>query len=64
MMLQLLAVLVLGLMCGSELSVAAFGHPDLNRQPVESHILVRSSLAAMFGRIMPFWMASLHGVSL
>jgi hypothetical protein len=31
MMLQLVAVLVLGLMCGSELNVAAFAHPLLNR---------------------------------
>jgi len=30
MMLQLFAVLALGLMCGSELNVAAFAHPTLN----------------------------------
>ena len=54
--LQLLAVIVLGLMCGSELNVAAFGHPTLNRQPLEAHILVRSSFAALLGRVMPFWM--------
>ena len=28
--LQVLAILVLGLMCGSELNVAAFGHPTLS----------------------------------
>jgi len=33
MTLQLLAVLVLGLMCGSELNVAAFAHPTLSGQP-------------------------------
>jgi|KBSMisStaDraftv2_1062788.scaffolds.fasta_scaffold627115_2 anthrone oxygenase-like protein len=55
--LQVLAILVLGLMCGSELNVAAFGHPTLNRQTVEVHIPVRSSLAVLFGRVMPFWMA-------
>jgi hypothetical protein len=55
--LQLLAVIVLGLMCGSELNVAAFGHPTLNRQPLEAHILVRSSFAALLGRVMPFWMS-------
>ena len=33
MMLQFVAALVLGLMCGSELNVAAFAHPTLNRQP-------------------------------
>ena len=57
MTLQLLAVLVLGLMCGSELNVAAFAHPMLNRQPLEVHVRMRASLAALFGRVMPFWMA-------
>jgi len=58
MALQLLTVLVLGLMCGSELNVAVFGHPTLNRQPLEAHILVRSSLAALLGKVMPFWMSA------
>ncbi len=57
MTLQILAILLLGLMCGSELNVAAFAHPVLNRQPPEAHILVRSSLAKLFGRVMPFSMA-------
>jgi uncharacterized membrane protein len=57
MTLQLLAVVVLGLMCGSELNVAAFAHPTLNRQPLEVHVPMRASLAALFGRVMPFWMA-------
>lgn len=56
MALHVLAVLVLGLMCGSELNVAAFGHPTLNRQPVDVHIPVRSALAVLLGRVMPFWM--------
>jgi uncharacterized membrane protein len=56
MTLQLLAVLALGLMCGSELNVAAFAHPALNRQPLEVHVRMRASLAALFGRVMPFWM--------
>jgi uncharacterized membrane protein len=54
---QLLAVLALGLMCGSELNVAAVAHPTLNRQPLEVHVRMRASLAALFGRVMPFWMA-------
>jgi uncharacterized membrane protein len=57
MTIQLLAVLVLGLMCGSELNVAAFAHPILNRQPLEVHVQMRSSLAVLLGRVMPFWMA-------
>lgn len=54
--LQLVAVLVLGLMAGSELNVAAFAHPTFNRQSLEVHVLVRSSFARLFGRVMPFWM--------
>jgi len=57
MALQILAVLVLGLMCGSELNVAAFTHPTLNRQPQGTHISLRASFAALLGRVMPFWMA-------
>jgi len=55
--LQVLAVLVLGLACGSELNVGAFAHPTFSRQPLEIHIRLRSSWAALFGRVMPFWMA-------
>jgi uncharacterized membrane protein len=57
MALQLVALVVLGLMCGSELNVAVFSHPVLKRQPMETHVLVRSSLAVLLGRVMPFWMA-------
>jgi hypothetical protein len=54
MTLQIFAVLVLGLMAGSELNVAAFAHPALNRQPLEVHIRMRSWFARIFGRVMPF----------
>ena len=57
MALQFLAVVVLGLMCGSELNVAAFAHPTFNRQPLQTHILMRKSFAVLFGRVMPFWMS-------
>ncbi len=57
MTLHVIALVVLGLMCGSELNVAAFAHPTLNRLPLESHILLRSAWARLFGRVMPFWMA-------
>ena len=56
MTLHVIALVVFGLMCGSELNVAAFAHPTLNRLPLEAHILVRSALARLFGRVMPFWM--------
>lgn len=57
MVLHLLAVFVLGLMCGSELSVAVLAHPTLNRQALEAHIPVRAAFAKLLGRVMPFWMA-------
>ena len=56
MTLKILAAVSLGLMCGSELNVAAFAHPTLNRQPLEVHIPMRASFAKLFGRVMPFWM--------
>ncbi len=58
MTLHLLAVLLLGLMCGSELNVAAFAHPTFNRQPAQVHIPMRSSFAQLFGHVMPFWMSA------
>jgi len=57
MALQLLSLLLLGLMCGSELNVAAFAHPTISRQPLEARVLVRASFARLFGHVMPFWMA-------
>jgi len=56
LILEILTILVLGLMCGSELNVAAFSHPTLNRRPLDTHIGVRSALAVLLGRVMPFWM--------
>lgn len=55
-LLQLLAAVVLGLMCGSKLNVGVFAHPTLNRQAFAVHIPVRASFASLFGHIMPFWM--------
>src|ERR1700690_369863 len=56
MTLQLFTVLVLGLMCGSELNVGAFAHPKLSQLQLDVHIPVRASVAEMFGHVMPFWM--------
>lgn len=57
MTLYLVALLVLGVMCGSELNVGAFAHPTLNRQPLETHIVMRAAFARLLGRVMPPWMA-------
>lgn len=64
MTIHLFAVLALGLMCGSELNVAAFGHPAFNRQPLQVHIPMRSSFAVLFGRVMPFWMGGSASLNL
>jgi uncharacterized membrane protein len=58
MILQLIAILILGLMCGSEFNVAAFAHPLLNHQSQDVHVRLRSSFAALLGRVMPFWMVT------
>jgi hypothetical protein len=58
MPLQLLTVIVLDLMCGSGMNIEVFGHPTLNKQPLEVHIPVRASFAKLFGRVMPFWMGA------
>jgi uncharacterized membrane protein len=58
MILQFLAVLGIGLMCGSELNVAAIAHPTLNHQSREVHTQVRSSFARLLGGVMPYWMAA------
>jgi uncharacterized membrane protein len=56
MILELFAVLVLGLMCGSELNVAAVGHPIVGQQTLEVHVPMRASFATLLGQVMPFWM--------
>jgi len=56
LLLQVVAAVVLGLICGSELNVAAFAHPTIGRQPLATHIQVRASLAALLGKVMPFCM--------
>jgi hypothetical protein len=58
LVLHCLAIVVFGLMCGSELNVAALTHPLLNGQSPEAHVRLRSGLAALMGRVMPFWMVS------
>ena len=57
MPIHIIAVVVLGLMCGSELSVAAFAHPTFGRQPLETHVRLRAAFAVLLGRVMPFWMS-------
>ena len=53
--LHVVAILVAGLLVGSELAIAAFVHPTLNRLPDTVHLPVASALARVLGRVSPFW---------
>jgi uncharacterized membrane protein len=53
--LNVVAIIVAGLMVGSELAIAAFVHPTLDRLPDDVHLPAASALARMQGRFMPFW---------
>ena len=53
--LNVVAIIVAGLMVGSELAIAAFVHPTLDRLPDNVHLPVASALARVQGRFMPFW---------
>ncbi len=53
--LDLLSTLLIGLMVGSELCVAAFIHPILNTLEPYPHLSAATKIAATLGRIMPPW---------
>jgi hypothetical protein len=53
--LGVVAIVVAGLMVGSELAIAVFVHPTLDRLPDDVHLPVASALARVQGRFMPFW---------
>jgi len=48
-------VVLVGLMVGVELAVAAFVNPILDRLPADGGLLARSDGARVLGRVMPFW---------
>ena len=53
--LNVIAIIVAGLMVGSELAIAAFVHPTLDRLPDNVHLPVASALARVLGKFTPFW---------
>jgi uncharacterized membrane protein len=53
--LNVIAIIVAGLMVGSELAVAAFVNPTLDRLADNVHLPAASALARVLGRFMPFW---------
>jgi uncharacterized membrane protein len=53
--LSVFAIIVAGLMVGSELAIAAFVHPTLDKLPDEAHLPAASAIARVLGTVMPFW---------
>jgi uncharacterized membrane protein len=53
--LNVAAIVVAGLMVGSELGIAAFVHPTLDKLPDDVHLPAASALAGVLGRFMPLW---------
>lgn len=53
--LNVVAILVAGLMVGSELGIAAIVHPTLSKLPDDVHLPAASALARVSGTLMPIW---------
>jgi uncharacterized membrane protein len=53
--LDVVAIIVAGLMVGSELAIAVFVHPTLDKLPDDVHLPAASALARVQGRFMPSW---------
>jgi uncharacterized iron-regulated membrane protein len=52
---EVLAVLVVGPMVGSEFAVAAFVNPIVGRLPDDAFRTARSDSSRLLGKVMPFW---------
>jgi len=53
--LGVVAIIVAGLMVGTEVSIAAFVHPTLDKLPDDVHQPAASALARVLGTVMPVW---------
>jgi uncharacterized membrane protein len=53
--LSVVAIIVTGLLVGTELSIAAFVHPTLDKLPDDVHQPAASALARVLGTVMPVW---------
>jgi uncharacterized membrane protein len=53
--LGVVAILITGLMVGTELAIAAFVHPALERLPDNVHLPAATALARVLGKVMPVW---------
>lgn len=54
---EIAAIVVAGTMVGIELAVAVFFHPRISALDDATHVRAVQTLAAAFGRAMPFWYA-------
>ena len=54
----LILILSTAMLLGNEFSVAVFIHPALARADHESFLRAIQVFAALFGKVMPFWMAA------
>ncbi|WP_408066295.1 anthrone oxygenase family protein [[Mycobacterium] nativiensis] len=54
-MVELLALVVVGTLVGSEFAVAAFFRPILGRLPDDAFWAARGDGAGLLGKVMPFW---------
>lgn len=52
---EILALLTVGTLVGSEFAVTAFVHPILGRLPADAFRAARSDGARLLGRVMPLW---------
>ncbi|WP_067967157.1 anthrone oxygenase family protein [Mycolicibacter icosiumassiliensis] len=52
---EILAVVVVGILVGAEFSVAAFFRPILGRLPDDAFWAARGDGAGLLGKVMPFW---------
>lgn len=55
--LQTITLVLVGLMVGNELAVAAFVHPQLRTLDDKVHLASAQVLARIYGKVMPFWYA-------
>jgi uncharacterized membrane protein len=53
--LGVVAIVVAGLLVGTELAIAAFVHPTLDQLPDAVHLPAASALARVLGTVMPVW---------
>ncbi|MGB3477072.1 MAG: DUF1772 domain-containing protein [Mycobacterium sp.] len=54
-MVEILALVVVGTLVGSEFAVAAFFRPILGRLPDDAFWAARGDGAGLLGKVMPFW---------